>query len=307
MNVRNGIDGKAAAAMVMLCAIWGLQQVAIKAAEPDVSAVWQIAIRSGLAALAVYLLARCRGERFTWDRATLCAGFSVGALFALEFFFVSEGLRYTSASHMAVFLYTAPLFSALGLHFFIRQERLSPVQWFGIAIAFGGVVLAISGMDDGVGGAGRLKGDCYGLLAGIAWGGSTIVIRTTRLTDCPAKQTLLFQLTGACLLLSLLAIATGNRHFTLSPVVWSSLIFQTVVVSFISYLIWFSLLRRYQASSLGILTFMTPVFGILAGVVILGEPLQIEFVLGAVLIVLGLLVVSCSYLIYFDRRVAPKI
>lgn len=208
---------------------------------------------------------------------------------------------------MAVFLYTAPLFSALGLHFLIRQERLSPVQWLGMLIAFGGVVLAISGMAEGSGDAARLKGDLYGLLAGIAWGGSTLVIRTSRLAECPAKQTLLFQLTGACVLLSLLAIALGNLHVALSRVAWSSLLFQTVIVSFFSYLIWFSLLRRYQASSLGILTFMTPVFGILAGVVMLGEPLQIEFVLGAVLIVLGLIVVSCSYLIYFDRRVAPKI
>lgn len=150
MNARVGIDGRAAAAMVLLCAIWGMQQVAIKAAEQDVSAVLQIAIRSGLAALGVYLLARCRGECFTWDRATLSAGLSVGALFALEFFFVSEGLRYTSASHMAVFLYTAPLFSALGLHFLLPQERLSPVQWLGMLIAFGGVVLAISSMAEEV-------------------------------------------------------------------------------------------------------------------------------------------------------------
>jgi uncharacterized membrane protein len=48
-------------------------------------------------------------------------------------------------------------------------------------------------------------------------------------------------------------------------------------------------------------------FGILAGVVILGEPLQIEFVLGSVLIVFGLIVVSCSYLFYVNRGVAPKI
>lgn len=91
MNARIGIDGRAAAAMVMLCAIWGMQQVAIKAAEADVSAVLQIAIRSGLAALGVYLLARCRGECFTWDRATLSAGLSVGALFALEFFLSPKG------------------------------------------------------------------------------------------------------------------------------------------------------------------------------------------------------------------------
>ncbi|CAI0771275.1 MAG: DMT family transporter [Serratia liquefaciens] len=307
MSARNNIDGKAGAAMVMICAIWGLQQVAIKAAEPDISAVLQIAIRSGIAALAVYLLARFKGEKFLLDPRTLLAGFGVGLSFALEFFFVSEGLRYTSASHMAVFLYTAPLFSAIGLHFFIRHERLSAVQWAGIAIAFGGVVLAISAMGESSGGVNQLRGDIYGLLAGLSWGGSTILIRTTGLANCSSKQTLLFQLTGACIVLSLLAMTMQDVHFTLSSVAWSSLVFQTVIVSFISYLIWFSLLRHYQASSLGILTFMTPIFGILAGVVILGEPLQIEFVLGSVLIVLGLIVVSCSYLFYFTRRIAPKI
>ncbi|MBI6162294.1 DMT family transporter [Serratia liquefaciens] len=307
MSARNNIDGKAGAAMVMICAIWGLQQVAIKAAEPDISAVLQIAIRSGIAALAVYLLARFKGEKFLFDPRTLLAGFGVGLSFALEFFFVSEGLRYTSASHMAVFLYTAPLFSAIGLHFFIRHERLSAVQWAGIAIAFGGVVLAISAMGESSGGVNQLRGDIYGLLAGLSWGGSTILIRTTGLANCSSKQTLLFQLTGACIVLSLLAMTMQDVHFTLSSVAWSSLVFQTVIVSFISYLIWFSLLRHYQASSLGILTFMTPIFGILAGVVILGEPLQIEFVLGSVLIVLGLIVVSSSYLFYFTRRIAPKI
>jgi drug/metabolite transporter (DMT)-like permease len=307
MSARSNIDSRAAAAMMMICAIWGLQQVAIKAAEPDISAVLQIAIRSGIAALAVYLLARYRREKFVFDRPTLLAGLCVGFLFALEFFFVSEGLRYTSASHMAVFLYTAPLFSAIGLHFVIRHERLSLIQWVGIAIAFGGVVLAISGMSDSSGAENPLRGDIYGLLAGMSWGGSTIVIRTTGLANCSSKQTLLFQLSGACILLSLLAITTESIHFTLTTLAWTSLIFQTLVVSFISYLIWFSLLRHYQASSLGILTFMTPIFGILAGVVILGEPLQIEFVLGSILIVLGLIVVSCSYLFYINRGIVPKI
>jgi drug/metabolite transporter (DMT)-like permease len=307
MSARSNIDSRAAAAMMMICAIWGLQQVAIKAAEPDISAVLQIAVRSGIAALAVYLLARYRREKFVFDRSTLLAGLCVGFLFALEFFFVSEGLRYTSASHMAVFLYTAPLFSAIGLHFVIRHERLSLIQWVGITIAFGGVVLAISGMSDSSGAENPLRGDIYGLLAGMSWGGSTIVIRTTGLANCSSKQTLLFQLSGACILLSLLAITTESVHFTLTALAWTSLIFQTLVVSFISYLIWFSLLRHYQASSLGILTFMTPIFGILAGVVILGEPLQIEFVLGSILIVLGLIVVSCSYLFYLNRGIVPKI
>lgn len=40
----------------------------------------------------------------------------MGGLFGLEFLLVGEGMRHTSASHMVVFLYTAPIFAALGLH-----------------------------------------------------------------------------------------------------------------------------------------------------------------------------------------------
>ena len=207
MNARIGIDGRAAAAMVMLCAIWGMQQVAIKAAEPDVSAVLQIAIRSGLAALAVYLLARGRGERFTWDRATLCAGLSVGALFALEFFLSPQGCVTPAPRIWRCFVHCAAVFRP--------WPAFSPSSRAPVAGAVAGHAHRLwrrgaghIGHGRGNGGAERLKGDLYGLLAGIAWGASTLVIRTTRLAECPAKQTLLCQLTGACVLLSLPALAT---------------------------------------------------------------------------------------------------
>ena len=180
---------------------------------------------------------------------------------------------------MAVFLYTAPLFSALGLHFLLPQERLSPVQWLGMLIAFGGVVLAISGMAVENGGAERLKGDLYGLLAGIA--------RELLPGDphhapggVPGQTDAAVPVDGRLCAVVVAGAGDGKPAFHPEPGGRYSLLFQTVVVSFFSYLIWFSLLRRYQASSLGILTFMTPVFGIPAGSVILGEPLQIEFVLG---------------------------
>jgi len=73
---------------------------------------------------------------------------------------------------------------------------------------------------------------------------------------------------------------------------WGNLAFQTVVVAFASYLFWFWLLRRYLASRLSIFSFLTPLFGVAFGVLLLDEPLDPRFVLGAVLVLAGIFVVN---------------
>ncbi len=127
--------------MLLLCVIWGIQQVTIKWAATDIAPVMQAAIRSGIAATLVGLLMCWRGGWEGLRQGTLGAGLLTGTLFALEFLFIALGLQYTTASHMSVFLYTAPIFSALGLHFLLPSERLRPLQWLGVAVCFGGIAV----------------------------------------------------------------------------------------------------------------------------------------------------------------------
>jgi drug/metabolite transporter (DMT)-like permease len=297
MEARKPLDGMATSVMVGLCVIWGVQQVAIKSAAADITPLLQVALRSGIAGLAVLILMLVRQRKIPFSRETLRPGLLVGLLFSIEFMFVAEGLRFTTAAHMAVFLYTAPIFAALGLHFLVPEERLSALQWSGVGITFIGVIVAFL-----FGGhtatapqaSNMLLGDFFGLLAGMFWGMTTLVVRRSKLSSGSATMTLFYQLAGAFVLLGGLAWVTGQTHFRLSPVSFSSMVFQTVVVTFGSYLAWFSLMRRYQASRLGILSFMTPVFGIIAGVVFLHEPLKINFIAGALLILLGILTVSAE-------------
>ena len=116
MDTRKALDSSAIALMLVLCLVWGLQQVVLKATAADIAPIMQIALRSGVAALLVGLVMVLRGERMRLSDGTLGPGVVVGVLFGLEFLLVGEGLRHTSASHMVVFLYTAPIFAALGLH-----------------------------------------------------------------------------------------------------------------------------------------------------------------------------------------------
>lgn len=292
---RRPIDARAASLMVVLCAIWGLQQVVIKLGEADMTPLWQIGVRSGIAALIVLALILWRQEHRALGGGAWKPGVLLGALFGLQFVLMGEGLRLTSASHMVVFLFTAPVFAAIGLHLKLPAERMNALQWFGVAAAFAGAVIAFGdgkGQDGpGLGDAAWI-GDLMGVAAGAAWAATTLTVRFSRLNDAPPTVTLFYQLAGGCLLGLSAALMLGQTRFNLTPLLLTSLGFQVVFVSTLSLLVWFSLLRTYLASRLGVLSFLTPVFGVAFGVLILGETLEMRFLTGAVLILFGVILVS---------------
>lgn len=129
--VRRALDTRAVGLMLLLCAIWGFQQVAIKSTNAAIAPMFQAGLRSVIAAVLLWGWARTRGTPLFQADGTFGAGLAAGALFAGEFICVFFGLTLTSASHMAIFLYTAPCFTALGLHLFAPGERLQRTQWAG--------------------------------------------------------------------------------------------------------------------------------------------------------------------------------
>src|SRR5664279_5143898 len=264
---RPRLDALASTLLVLCCFLWGLNQVAAKAALPEVPALWQAAIRSSGAALLVWLWARLRGIALFERDATLAGGLAAGALFAAEFFCIFVGLQFTTASRMVVFIYTAPFFVALGMPFIARSERLRPVQIVGLVVAFAGVAWAFAeGFSRPAVGDRQWLGDGLGLLAGALWGATTLAIRGSTLTAASAEKTLLYQLgVSALLLLAAAALGSAPLHGKLSALAWWSLGFQTVVVSFASYLAWFWLIRHYPATRLASFTMLTPVFGLALG------------------------------------------
>lgn len=286
------LDARAAGVMTLLCLTWSLQQVSLKAVADEVSPTLMVALRSAVALLPLLWLMHRRGERPQFGRWRAALG--VGALFGLEFLLVTAALRLTGASHVIVFLYTAPVFAALGLHLRLPAERLAPRQVAGIALAFSGIALAFlaggAGAPDGGGRA--LLGDGLALLAGVAWGATTVTLRCSSLATAPATETLLYQLLGALVLLLPAAWLTGQWRFEPSALVWAHLAFQGLVVSFASFLAWCWLLRRYLASRLGVFSFLTPLFGVVLGRWLLGEPLEGAFVGGSAMVLAGIGLVS---------------
>ncbi|WP_051559778.1 DMT family transporter [Marinobacterium jannaschii] len=309
--IRKSVDAQAIGLMTLLCMTWGMQQVSIKLAAEDIASVMQIALRSGLAVVLLTLFMLWRRDSLSL-RENWKPGLLAGLLFSAEFFFVAEGLRFTSASHISIFVYSAPIFAALGLHIKLPAERLNGIQWAGILLAFCGIAITFLGREDG-GSAGldasdMIIGDLLGLLAGLSWGATTVVIRCSNLSSSPASQTLMYQLLVCFVLVLAAAIFSDRAAINWTTVATSSLLFQAVIICFISFLTWFWLLGKYVASQLGVFSFMTPLFGMLFGVLILDESLEQGFIFGAALVMSGILLVSGQSVIrrYFSTLTGKK-
>lgn len=277
--------------MVLLCLVWGIGHVAAKFAAFGISLVFQAGLRSLIAAALLLIWVHFRKIPL-WERdGTLSPGIWAGLLFAGEFVFIYAGLALTDAARMVVFVYLAPCMTAFGLHFLIPQERLNARQWAGILLAFVGIALAFG--DAFASGRSTLLGDFYGLMGAVLWAATTILIRASKLSAVSAPKTLFYQLAvSAPVLFAASWLMDETGVIQLTPLVIAAFLYQCIAVAFASYLAWFWLLRHYLAARLGVLTFLTPLFGVMAGVLLLREPLTASFAAAAVLVGLGIYLVN---------------
>lgn len=291
MPARNPPGAPAFALMLLLCAIWGFQQVTIKIAIDGVSPVLQSGIRSLAGLVLLTLWARWRGLPLLQDDGTRRLGLLAGFLFALEFVFIYAGLAHTTASRMIVFLYTAPCMTVLGLHWCVPGERLRWRHFAGIALAFAG--LAVGFLGEGGTAASTFVGDLLGLLAAIGWAATTVLIRASRLSRISATKVLWYQLAVSALFMLPLSPLLGEAGITkLTTPVLLALAYQGVIVAFASYLAWFWLLQTYLVGRLMVFSFLTPLFGVAFGVLLLDDPLTPSFVFSAGCVAAGILLVN---------------
>jgi len=286
------LDTRATALLIGCSAFWGLQQILIKTTVTEVPPLWQASLRMIGAALLLWLWCRLRGVPLFQRDGSLPAGLLAGLLFAGEFICIYIGLQNTTASRLTVFLYTAPFVVALLLPRFVPGERLRPVQWLGLAIAFAGVVLAFS-ESFGHSTSRQLRGDAIALTGGVLWGLTTLTIRTTRLATASAEKTLFYQIAVGAAVSPLLSLTLGEPWgFTYSRYAWFSIFIQTVIGAFASYLAWMWMLRHYPATRMSSFTFLTPLFALVFGVALLSEPLTLRLVLALTGVALGIVLVN---------------
>ncbi len=285
------LDAASMVLVVLICLTWGFNQPAIKLAIHDVPPLTQCAIRSSLATLILLGLMRWRGLPIVARDGTLAAGLIAGLLFGVEFLLIYRGLLYTTASRAVLFIYLAPFFVVIGARWLFPGDRFGPKQWLGLLMAFIGMVVAF-GVPAPATEPRQLLGDLMMAIAALAWAATTLIIKSSALARVSPEKTLLYQLVVCVPIVALGALVFGERITAMPSVVaLGSLAYQTIVVG-TTFSLWFALIVKFSASRLSAFTFLTPLFGVAAGHLVLGEPLTPAFALAVLLVAAGLILVN---------------
>jgi len=291
-NQKKILDLTAMAILCVLCVSWGLAQVSIKVAIPGVPPLLQSGIRSVGATVLIWILMAVRREPVFEKDGTLWWGLAAGILFAAEFILIYWGLEFTNASRAVIFLYMSPFAVALGAQIFIPDEQLRKIQFLGMCCAFVGIVIAFR-ESLSFSTYRMLIGDAMLTVAAVIWGATTVLIKASSLVRVKPSKVLLYQLAVSSVVLPLASLARGESGIVLmTPLIAGCLVYQTVWVAFITYLAWFWLIRHYPPSRLASFTFLTPLFGVLAGGLLLNEPITGALLIALVLVGIGIYLVN---------------
>lgn len=286
------LDGIAVSLLVGCCLFWGAQQVLVKATLTEIAPLFQVGTRFIGATVLLYVWCRWRKIALWQHDASLKPGLLAGALFAVEFACIYIGLQFTSVSRLTIFLYTSPFWVALLVPLWVKSEKMGSLQWAGLALAFCGVAFAMyDGLSSAV--AGHWVGDLLGLAAGLLWGLTTVVIRTSKLAKLSAEKVLFYQIAVSAIVLTALSWAMGETwRIPSSTFAISSMVIQTALGAFVSYLVWMWLLGHYPATRISGFVFLTPLCTMLVASWWLHEPVTLPLIVGLLGVAVGMLLVN---------------
>ncbi len=290
MQRKQAIDAFGASSLVLFSLVLAVNQVAIKLSNDGFQPVFSAGLRSLLAIGFVWAWARLRGRRAGLDPAYLGPGLLVGAVFSVEFVFLFIALDLTTVTRAAIIFYSMPLWLALAAHLFIPGERIGRAKAAGLALAFAGVIWVLADRD--AGGRASLAGDLCALGAAVSWAGIALCARLTRLSELKPEAQLFWQVCVSAVVLLALAPAFGPLLREIAPLPVASLVFQAAVTVSGAFLFWFWILTIYPAAAVASFSFLTPVFSVALGALVLGEPIGASVAGALALVAAGLWLIN---------------
>jgi drug/metabolite transporter (DMT)-like permease len=291
-HITRPLDPIAAAIVVVLCLSWGFNQVATKLAMHDIPPLTQATLRSIIAAVIVAAWCRLRGIPLFARDGSLIPGLAAGFFFSIEFICIFQGLAYTTATRAVLFIYLAPFFVVLGGRIFLPADRFGTAQWLGLALSFAGMLLAF-GLPTPALDPRQAIGDLMMVGGALFWAATTLIIKASSLNRVPAEKVMLYQLVVSVPFMALAVCVVGERISVMpSALALGALAYQTIWVVSVTFVVWFAIMARYSANRLSAFTFLTPLFGVAAGHLVLGEPLTPAFAAAVALVAAGLVLVN---------------
>jgi len=222
------------------------------------------------------------GNRLSWKaiRSNLPALLLSGAAIGFNWIFLFQAYRYTSIANATLSYYFAPVF-VIFLSPLLFKERLSSVKFLCILAALAGMFMII-GFGAEAGGN-NIAGIAYGLLAAVLYAG--VIIINKFIKNLGGTETTIIQLAMATLvLLPYILISEEVQIFRLDAKAGLLLLVIGIIHTGIAYLMYFTALRQLDGQTIAILSYIDPISAVIFASVIFSEPMSLQQMLGAVLV-----------------------
>lgn len=289
MEPRSQMDAFGAAALIAFALHLAFNQVVIKVTAGGFGPIFAAGLRSAGAVLVLLLWMRLRGISLTIPAAAIKPGIIAGLLFALEFMCLFSALDFTTVSRASVIFYSMPVWLALASHFLMPDDRLSGIRIVGFAMAMAGVGLALLDRSDTTA---SLAGDLLALTSALCWAGIALCVKITPLKTVPPAQQLILQVAVSAPILLGAALISGDLIRDLQPIHLWGMGFQIIAVASLGFLVWFWLLTLYPASAVASFSFLSPVFAVLLGWLLLDEHVSLRVWAALLLVAAGITLIN---------------
>ncbi len=292
MDAKKNIDAFGAGSLIGFALLLAFNQVTIKVVNDGFQPAFFAGLRSAGAVICVWGWMRFRGRRLDFQAGTIVPGIVLGVIFAAEFLCLFIALDLTSVTRTSIIFYSMPVWLAVAAHFVLPGERIHGAKAAGLMLAFLGVVWAFADRGAGASGETSLLGDLAALGAAMGWGGVALMTRATSLSKLRPDMQLFWCLAVSAVILLAVAPLFGPLIRDLQMIHLWGLAFQIVVVVAAGFMFWLWLLTIYPASSVASFSFLSPIFGIFLGWLMLGEKVGYSLLGAGALVAVGLILIN---------------
>lgn len=274
--------------------LWGANVVAVKIGLVAIPPMWSAFWRFLLGVACIALWARYNRVRLWPISGEWPALLWLGALFTVQIALMYWGIEYSTGAIASILIATNPLFGALFSHVLIPGDRLTPVRSGGLLLAFLGTALVMVDDPADLGSTDHLWGNIM-VLASAALLGWRLVVSAKLVRKMEQTRVIVWQM-----LLSLpvfAAIGWGWESVAWEQMGWApvaSIIYQGAAIAGFAFMISAYLLKHYQPSIVLSFNFISPIFGVILSLGLLGEALQWNLLAGMTAVGLGLYLIARS-------------
>ena len=264
--------------VLVIMVLWGLNFAVAKTGLEQLPPIFLVAWRFLL--VAVLLLPFAKRPHGQWGAVF---GISV-VLGLLHFSVMFTGLKVIDAATAAIAIQLQVPFAALLAALFFN-DKLGWRRALGMTIAFCGVAV--------IAGEPRLSGQYLALsfviTASFIWSIANVMIKRLRDVDGITLNAWMAVFATPMLFLASWAMEDGQLAALREADFWAyfAIVYQAVAVVVIGYGCWYWLLQRYQMNQVMSSTLLVPFFGVLSGVIFLGESLTVNLISGGIMTIAG--------------------